>query len=53
MGKNLYEAWLKKEARLAFEREDGTTVSGESLATVDLSNKRIMMKQNFFCRLSA
>jgi hypothetical protein len=38
MGENLYEAWLKKEARLAFEREHGTTLSGVSLATVDLPN---------------
>ena len=38
MGENLYEAWLKKEARVAFEREHGTTLSGVSLATVDLPN---------------
>jgi hypothetical protein len=38
MDENLYEAWLKKEARLAFEREHGTTLDGVSLATVDLPN---------------
>ena len=38
MGENLYEAWLKKEVRLAFEREHGTTLSGVSLATVELPN---------------
>ena len=38
MRENLYEAWLKKEARLAFEREHGTTLSGVSLATMDLPN---------------
>lgn len=38
MGENLYEAWLRNEARLAFERKHGTTRSGVPLATVDLSN---------------
>jgi hypothetical protein len=38
MGENLYEAWLKKEARLAFEREHGTTLNGVPLATVELPN---------------